>query len=54
MRISYLICYDISDDKRLRRVFQIMRGLGIICSIRCLSASLRRWIWRGAGRCWRG
>ena len=28
MRISYLICYDISDDKRLRRVFQIMRGFG--------------------------
>ena len=28
MRISYLICYDIADDKRLRRVFQIMRGFG--------------------------
>jgi CRISPR-associated protein Cas2 len=28
MRISYLICYDICDDKRLRRVFKIMRGYG--------------------------
>jgi CRISPR-associated protein Cas2 len=28
MRSSYLICYDICDDKRLRRVFQIMRGYG--------------------------
>ena len=25
---SYLVCYDISDDKRLRRVFQTMRGWG--------------------------
>lgn len=28
MRSSYLICYDISDDKRLRKVFQTMRGFG--------------------------
>ncbi len=28
MRTSYLVCYDIADDKRLRRVFQIMRGFG--------------------------
>src|SRR6202035_1823199 len=28
MRISYLICYDICDDKRLRKVFQTMRGYG--------------------------
>jgi CRISPR-associated protein Cas2 len=28
MRISYLVCYDICDDKRLRRVFQTMRGYG--------------------------
>ncbi len=28
MRTSYLVCYDISDDKRLRRVFQTMRGCG--------------------------
>ena len=28
MRTSYLICYDICDDKRLRKVFQIMRGYG--------------------------
>ena len=28
MRSSYLICYDICNDKRLRKVFQIMRGYG--------------------------
>ena len=28
MRISYLVCYDICDDKRLRRVFQAMRNYG--------------------------
>lgn len=28
MRKSYLVCYDISDDKRLRKVFQIMRAHG--------------------------
>lgn len=28
MRHSYLICYDIADDKRLRRVFKIMRAYG--------------------------
>src|SRR5579871_4339658 len=26
MRQSYLVCYDISDDKRLRKVFKTMRG----------------------------
>ena len=28
MRTSYLICYDICDEKRLRKVFQTMRGFG--------------------------
>jgi CRISPR-associated protein Cas2 len=28
MRQSYLVCYDISDDKRLRKVFKTMRGYG--------------------------
>lgn len=28
MRISYLVAYDISDDKRLRRVFKTMRAYG--------------------------
>jgi CRISPR-associated protein Cas2 len=28
MRTSYLVCYDICDDKRLRRVFKTMRGFG--------------------------
>ncbi len=28
MRSSYLVCYDICDEKRLRRVFQCMRGYG--------------------------
>lgn len=28
MRSSYLVCYDICDDKRLRKVFQTMRNYG--------------------------
>ena len=28
MRTSYLVCYDICDDKRLRRVFKTVRGYG--------------------------
>lgn len=28
MRSSYLICYDVCDDKRLRKVYQLMRGFG--------------------------
>lgn len=28
MRTSYLVCYDISDEKRLRKVFQAMRNYG--------------------------
>ena len=28
MRTSYLVCYDICDDKRLKKVFKAMRGFG--------------------------
>jgi CRISPR-associated protein Cas2 len=28
MRSSYLVCYDICDDKRLRKTFQAVRGYG--------------------------
>ncbi len=28
MRRCYLVCYDISDPKRWRRVFQAMKGFG--------------------------
>lgn len=28
MRSSYLVCYDIADEKRLRQVFKTMRGFG--------------------------
>jgi CRISPR-associated protein Cas2 len=28
MRCSYLVCYDIADEKRLRMVFKAMRGYG--------------------------
>lgn len=28
MRNSYIVCYDISDAKRLRQVFKTMRGWG--------------------------
>lgn len=28
MRTTYLVCYDICDEKRLRKVFQTMRNYG--------------------------
>ncbi len=28
MRSTYLVCYDIADDKRLRKVFKTMRDFG--------------------------
>lgn len=28
MRNSYLVCYDVADDKRLRKVFKTMRDFG--------------------------
>jgi CRISPR-associated protein Cas2 len=28
VRTSFLVCYDVSDDKRLRKVFKLMRGFG--------------------------
>jgi CRISPR-associated protein Cas2 len=28
MRNVFLICYDVSDDKRLKRVYKAMRGYG--------------------------
>ena len=28
MRNSYLVCYDIADDKRLAKVHKAMRGFG--------------------------
>ena len=28
MRTTYLVCYDITDDKRLRRVFKTCKNYG--------------------------
>jgi len=28
MRSAYIVTYDVRDEKRLRRVFQLMRGYG--------------------------
>jgi CRISPR-associated protein Cas2 len=28
MRLLYLVAYDVREDKRLRRVFKLMRGYG--------------------------
>lgn len=28
MRTTYLVCYDIADEKRLRRVFKICKNFG--------------------------
>jgi len=54
MRSSYLVTYDIADDKRLRQVFQTMRGYGDHLQFSYLNACSPRPIWRGFGRSWRG
>lgn len=36
MRTSYFVCYDNCNDKRLRKVFQIMRGFRDYCRTRDL------------------
>lgn len=28
MRTTYLVCYDVTDDKRLRRTFKVCRNFG--------------------------
>ena len=28
MRNAYLVCYDVCDDKRLRKIYRTMRGWG--------------------------
>ena len=28
MRSTYLVCYDIADDKRLRKIFKLCRNWG--------------------------
>lgn len=28
MRVTYLVCYDIADDKRLRKVFKTCKNFG--------------------------
>ncbi len=28
MRTTYLVCYDVADDKRLRRTFKVCRNFG--------------------------
>ena len=30
MRTSYLVTYDICDEKRLRKVFHVMWGYGVV------------------------
>ena len=43
MRQRYIVTYDISDDKRWRRVFKIMRGYGDSIDLtvyRCVQESL--------------
>lgn len=29
MRITYLVCYDIADERRLRRVFKVCKNFGV-------------------------
>jgi CRISPR-associated protein Cas2 len=42
MRNTYLVTYDISDPKRLRRVFRIMRGFGDAVQLSVFRCQLSR------------
>ena len=46
MRRSYLVCYDIRDPKRLRRVHKIMKGFGeslaVFCVLFCVLKDIDR------------
>jgi len=42
MRFSYLVCYDIADDKRLRKVFKTMRGWGDHLQFSVFECQLRK------------
>jgi CRISPR-associated endonuclease Cas2 len=52
MRISYLVCYDICDDKRLRKVFQTMRNYGDHLQYSVFECQLTPWIWLDAEANW--
>ncbi len=39
MRKTFLVTYDIRDDKRLRKIFRTLRDWGTICSTRSLNAN---------------
>ncbi len=42
MRNSYIICYDIADPKRLRRVFKTMQAWGAHLQLSVFECRLRR------------
>ncbi len=49
MRLAYLVAYDISDPKRLRRVHRTMRGYGdALCTGQKLNNSSERKLLSGA------
>jgi CRISPR-associated protein Cas2 len=41
MRRCYLVCYDISDPKRLRRVHKVLRGYGEAWQLSVFFCALR-------------
>ena len=48
MRQSYLVCYDICNDNRLRKVFKTMRGYGDHLQYSIFDANSHSGIWSGA------
>ncbi len=48
MRQSYLVTYDIADEKRLRKVFKIMRGYGDHLQYSVFECQFTQPTWRGA------
>ncbi len=41
MRRCYLVCYDIRDPKRLRRVHRVLRGYGEACQYSVFFCALK-------------
>jgi len=42
MRSVYLVCYDVADDKRLRKTYKKMRGFGDPVQYSVFRCELRR------------
>ena len=52
MRNTYLVCYDIRDDKRLRKVHKTMRDFGDHLQYSIFECHSWPWILPAAGTRW--